>query len=325
MENQVSETPVDWPWEAVPVPLHAALASSLEQQLRPGPVYLLVDPFNGDVEPPIESNPRYAVPGDALRVHAEQLPYLVELKDTRDPLLEQSIAWAVEEHLQACANGSGPCRIGGWLQPHAPHDGAVLARQVGALLLASDAPNRGGYLRLADRRVLALLHQGAGSTPEAPPLLPAIDWGRQLKGIAHWIYLDGNFTLRALQGQPGAATCGPLQLEAAHLQCMADAEAINLGLMAWQRFRHPLPDDAAAQITTLLSRARRHGLRRPDDLAAYAAEALRFPAFEHYPDLPGRIARSLQTDQPLAERLAALRDRWADAPPPAPSLQSYRA
>ncbi|MCY1549439.1 hypothetical protein D9M68_856050 [compost metagenome] len=76
----------------------------------------------------------------ALQSPAEQLPYLVELRDANDPLLAQSIAWAAEEHLRACANGSGPCRIAGWLQPHVPNGGATLARQIGALLRRATRP-----------------------------------------------------------------------------------------------------------------------------------------------------------------------------------------
>lgn len=297
------ETPADWPWDAAPADLLDALTSSLARQLGAGPVYLLIDPMSSDVSPPIDTHPRHSVTGDALQLPAEQLPYLVELRDANDPLLAQSIAWAIEDHLRACANGSGPCCIGGWLQPHEPNDGAALARQIGALLEARNAPGGGHYLRLADRRVLALLHRLES---------PAIDWPRQLAGIAHWIYLDANFALQMLKGQSDPAANRPLQLNAAHWQFVMEAEAINRSLMAWHGFRHPLPDDAVAQVTARLARARRHGLHEAQDLAAYAAEALRFSAFEQYPDLPGRIARSLQTRQPLADRLQALRGHWAD-------------
>jgi len=313
MTTPAFDAPADWPWDAMPADLLDALTSSLARQLAPGPVYLLIDPMSSDVSQPIDTYPRHPVTCAALQSPAEQLPYLVELRDANDPLLAQSIAWAAEEHLRACANGSGPCRIAGWLQPHVPNGGATLARQIGALLQARNAPGGGHYLRLADRRVLALLHRLES---------PAIDWPRQLKGMAHWIYLDANFALRMLQGQSGPAANQPLQLNAAHWQCVIEAEAINRSLMAWQGFRHPLPDDAVAQVMAPLARARRHGLHEPQDLAAYAAEALQFSAFEQYPDLAGRIARCLHTQQPLADRLQALRGRWTDSdtasPPPPP-------
>lgn len=154
------EAATDWPWDAAPSELLAALTSSLSQQLADGPAYLLIDPLLGDVAPPIDARARHSVPGDALRLPAGQLPYLVELKSTQDPLLAQSIGWAVEEHLKACFNGSGAYRIGGWLQPHAPNGASALAHRLGALLVAHGEPQKGRYLRLADRRVLALLHQG---------------------------------------------------------------------------------------------------------------------------------------------------------------------
>ena len=97
---------------------------------------------------------------------------------------------------------------------------------------------------------------------------------------------------------------------------MADAEVINRSLMAWQGRQHPLPDDALAQVMPVLQRARRHGLPTPEDQAAYIAEALTYPTFEAWPELPAHIARSLQSGQPLSERLAALRrgERIDDSP-----------
>jgi hypothetical protein len=306
MQTTSNEAARHWPWSEVPPPLLDALATSLRQRLEDGPVYLLIDPFLGDVQPPVDTHPRLPVPKDDMPVADAQWPYLVEIKDAQDPLLAWSMTWAAREHLHACVNGSGAYRIGGWLQPHAENNGPALARQMGALLVAGDRSRIGRCLRLADRRVLALLNP-----PQLSVETCAIDWAQQLKGLARWIYLDTNFKLQVLHGRPGPAASIALRLTVAHWRLVADAEPINRSLMAWQGFRHPLPDDALSQVTTALERARFRGLRDAEDLAAYVVEALRFPAFEQFPDLQGRIDRSLQTQQPLADRLRALRSHWS--------------
>lgn len=306
MPTTPNELATQWPWSELPQTLIDALATSLMQRLHEGPVYLLIDPFLGDVEPRIDTHKRHAIPKDHMPVSDAQWPYLIEIGDIHDPLLVQSIVWAAREHLYACVNGSGAYRIGGWLQPHAENDGPTLARQVGALLTAGDRSRTGRCLRLADRRVLALLNPPALSVETA-----VIDWTQQLAGMAHWIYLDTNFKLQALRGRPGRAATSALRLTVAHWRLVADAEAINRSLMAWQGICHPLPDDALNQVAKALERARFRGLREPEDLAAYVVEALRFPAFERFPELQGRIDRTLQTRQPLADRLQALRSHWS--------------
>lgn len=313
----MQDHPSDWPWDHLPGTLVPVLAEAMTQQFAFGPIYLLIDPFFSDFELSLDRqgqpHARYDVPGEGLRPPADKLPYLVELKGVNDPLFEQSLQWAAHEHLAACVNGNGAYGIGGWLQPHGAIGGTELARQLGGLFKASGEPNGSSYLRLADRRVLALLQhapQLSAAMPDAPTLRP-IDWAQQLQGIAAWVYLDANFALQRLSGRMGEAGAGPLRLDDAHWRLLGDAEAIHRSLMAWQGTQHPLPDTALTQVAQVLVRARRHGLRTAEDCAAYAAEALRFPAFESWPDLSDRIARSLSTGQPLADRLVALRGQWA--------------
>lgn len=282
------------------------LATSLQQRLAAGAVYLLIDPFLGDVEADTSAYARHPLANEGAQVPAAQWPYLIEIKDAQDPLLAQSLAWAAQEHLRACVNGSGACRIGGWIQPHAGNTRAALARQLGALLVATGTSPAGRYLRLADRRVLMLLNPA-----DLPVEASAIDWAHQLTGMAQWTYLDANFELRTLHGLPGPAASSPLRLNVAHWRLVADAEAVNRSLMTWQGLAHPLPGDALRQVSLALARARVRGLREPEDLAAYVVEALRFPAFETFADLQGRIERTLQTRQPLAARLQALRSQWS--------------
>jgi len=280
-------------------------------------VYLLVDPLAGALDALPEHLHRHPVSHPPLGIAETEAPFLVEFKHAEDPHLSESLAWAVDEHLRACANGSGAYCIGGWLQPYATVTVAGLVNRIGALLQASGAPNAGRYLRLADRRVLHLLDR-LGSLPH-PFTAPPIDWATQLQGIVQWVYLDHNLALQSLRGKPGTADAQPLQLDRAHWHWMLQAEAINRALTAWQATHHPLPEDALARLLPPLVRAQQAGLREPGDQAAYAAEAVRYPAFESWPPLLGRLERALQTKQLLAERLQALRDEWANTPSTPPT------
>ena len=310
--------PAGWPWNGLPAAHEQLNNEALIGQLTPGSIYLLIDPLLGEPEFLSGSIKRYPLPGDAidaLGIPAEQTPFLLELENADDPWLQASMAWAITEHLQACANGSGACAIGGWLQTNKPNTAVDLAAQLGALLRASGAPNSGRYLRLADRRVLALL-QAAPALPALPEGLhvPAIDWAVQLQGIACWAYLDHNFALQTLRGQAGESRDQPLRLGSAHWQLLAQAEAINRSLMAWQATHYPLPAEALVRIIPALARARGHGLQTPDDLAAYAAEAMRQPAFESWPRLKKIAALIPGTQQAMSDALDLLRHEWAGKP-----------
>ena len=302
--TKVAVAPVDWPWDHLPVEVSQSLALSMAEQFDVGPIYLLIDPMLGPVEQLPPHLERYPIPGDGLGITPDDMPFLVEFETCDDPTLIDSLSWAAAEQLKAIAAGSGAYRLGGWLQPHDTGPAVDLADQIGGLLRAQGGANGGRYLRLADRRVLDLLRHAA---------TPPIDWTAQLQGISNWVYLDRNFKLCSVRGRPGLATTDPLRMSPAHWDLVAQAEAINRSLMAWQRTTHPLPDNAVHQLLPALLRARQQGLQRPDDQAAYAVEAVRYPAFEQWPNLPGRIARSLKTRQPLADRLEALRDQWSDA------------
>ncbi|CAN5875922.1 hypothetical protein BH11PSE13_BH11PSE13_13390 [soil metagenome] len=303
---------MDWPWDRLPSDMARSLAISLREQFIDGPVYLLVDPLLSALDALPSHLARYVIPGDGLGIATEETPFLVQFENRDDPWLEESLRWAVTEHLKACFAGSGAYRVAGWLQPHEEGAAEDLARRLGALIKTSRASSRGRYLRLADRRVLALLHS-ATRTPDALTT-PAIDWSLQLQGIATWSYMDHNLALQSLRGRQGTMVNEPLRLDAAHWDLLAQAEAVNRGLMAWQCTTHPLPDDALKRLIPALARARQHGLQLPEDQAAYAAEAMRHPAFEQWPDLRGRIERSLKTQQPLEDRLEALRGQWINAP-----------
>lgn len=314
----MQNTPSDWPWRNLPDILVPLLTETLARQLTAGPLFMLVDPFSGDLELGANSqgrpHQRIAVPDAGLNQSAEQLPYLVEISDACDPLLTQSVEWAALEHMVACnAGGDGPYRIGGWLQPHEAGTGTALARQIGFLLHASGKPQHGRYLRLADRRVVALLHCAPTLTTAMPakPALRPIDWQKQLQGIAAWIYLDANFGLQRLSGNPGAPVTGSLQLDAAYWHLMGSAETINRTLMAWQGTRYPLPQDALVQAAQRLMAARQAGLSDSQDCIAYATEALNFPAFAQWARMQEYIVYCQKHRQAFALQLPVLRKQWS--------------
>ncbi|MCY1215038.1 hypothetical protein D9M72_268730 [compost metagenome] len=305
-----------WPWEAPPVALVARCSAALLSQLAyDRPVYLLIDGFSGSPEGlgEVGRHRRHAIDVERLKVPPDRAPYLLELEDRHDPLLDLSLVLAIQEHLNACADGSGPSRVGGWLQTHRHGgNGATLARQLRGLFHARGAPGKGRYLRLADRRVLGLLHQAPRAHSVLP--LPPIDWSSSLQGIASWAYLDMNFDVQALRGAAGDSLPRPLKLEAPHWTLPVRAEAINRTLMAWQRTRRRLPADALAQALHKVGNASRRGLADPKTQAAYAAEALQHPAFEAWPGLDPCLAETVRRGWPMAEVLAQQRVHWM--PPP---------
>ncbi|MDH6168430.1 hypothetical protein M2282_003583 [Variovorax boronicumulans] len=311
MSNSASPAPnlPPWPWDTPPVKLIETCSAALLSRLAYGrPVYLLVDAFSGSPDGfDAVDRPRHPINTKYLKVLPERAPYLLELEDRHDPLLDQSLISAVQEHLNACADGGGPCRIGGWLQTHGS-DGAALAIQLSALFRARGAPNGGRYLRLADRRVLALLQQASRLQDVLP--LPSIDWSLGLQGIAVWTYMDMDFDLQSLQGAAGESRPRPLKLEASHWTLLLQAEAINRTLMAWQRVCHPLPGDAAARALYKVRCASQLGLVGPENQSAHAAEALQHPAFEAWTGLSHCLAETILHEWPLADVLAQQRANW---------------
>lgn len=299
----------DWPWDDVPAVLVESRSTQLMSRFAWGrPVYLLIDPFLGDVQGLDDHDrPRYPIDGKPFDVPSHRSPYLIELEDRHDPLLEVSLTLAVREQLVACAVGSGAFRIGAWLQTHGG-DGAALAKQLGSLFRVRGAPGGKRYLRLADRRMLALLHRMPHL--ESRPLMPAIDWPEMLKGLAEWVYLDMNFNLQSLQGTPGESRPRPLKLEVSHWALPLQAEAINRTLMAWQQLRYPLPDDAAAQALHKVTNALRRGIADPQDQAAYSVEALCHPAFEGWQALDDQLALLRQFGGRMQDMLAEQRTHW---------------
>jgi hypothetical protein len=205
------------------------------------PTFLLIDAlvgeplFIGEAEPgedpqrlretawqrPVQ---RIALHGSCkLPVH--QHPYLVMLEGVNDPLLEQTMEMAERERHDALAdgldgNGMAVHRIGGWLQSTmAPSE---LSAHIASLLrLRTDAPTVCRYLRLVDRRTLALLCHVAGVARVVA----------QMGGLQTWCYLDVQGELAVLQSS--GAPSRPVCLNTAEWQTMANGMGFNRALAQW--------------------------------------------------------------------------------------------
>ncbi|RZI77800.1 MAG: hypothetical protein EOP80_03410 [Variovorax sp.] len=325
-----------WPWDGPPRDLLERRVGQLADQLRPGPVYLLVNPMLGGDPPGIEVDEEEATaewpagPQQAreaawsrtvhslhtpeFRRHKEiRFPYLVRLEGVPDPLLAASVEWAMQEHLVGCAQGGGAYRIGGWLQAHGAvdhpialerlasnvdHDGQALARQLTRMIQWKDQ-----LICLFDRRVLHTLRIGG----------TRIDWPGALQGIQRWNYLDHNFNLQTLEGPRGQPADKPLLQNATHATLIAQCLAIHRAQSILLRTVFPLPDDTLPTLAAKVEKAGHH-LSYAEDQAAYAAEALLEPAFEHWPQLPQLTAAIRRTRQELADALVVLRHEWAGKP-----------
>jgi hypothetical protein len=118
-------------------------------------------------------------------------PYLVELDGPRDPWLDVTIGWAVQEAVASWTDTRHegvPHRVGGWLQSAAP--APELTRMLSAwLTLSTEAATTARYLRVADRRVWSLVVHVLGAGHVAERLAP----------IQHWHWLDAHATWQGLR------------------------------------------------------------------------------------------------------------------------------
>ena len=225
-----------------PDPVPQVDATTIRDSLDPFvPVFVLVDPMLGDPLPGDDAqqgtNPQSRrealwqreVEGIALHPRAplsqHQHPYLVALHSRDDPLLEITLKLAHAERAEVLADGldgdgSGTHRIGGWLQSSLPP--AQLAAVLSAMFrVNTTALTRATYLRLADRRVLALLREVAGDVRVAG------QFGR----LQRWTYLDMQGHLSTLQSDSEEAIS--LCLNDTEWSCMEQGEALNRTLAQW--------------------------------------------------------------------------------------------
>lgn len=212
----------------------------LSAELNPGlPVYVLMDPLGGEPWPPqpgadLNEQRKEAWGCDvhtlaldpSIKLAASAAPYLLGPLSVNSPVMAQSwelahtdrSAWLSGGVAQA---GAHPWRVGGWLQSHAEPD--VLAAHLAGLMrlhLLPPLSSTARYLRLADPRVLHLIHQLCGQA-----------FWQRLYPIQQWHYVAPSGELlgaKLLQGKHGAPL--PLPLQRAQWQVLQWASVLNQAL-----------------------------------------------------------------------------------------------
>ncbi|MCW7537003.1 DUF4123 domain-containing protein [Aquabacterium sp. A7-Y] len=198
-------------------------------------------------------------------------PYLVELQGPDDPWLATTLELAQAERDQVLSGGldgegAAAHRIGAWLQSALQID--RLAAQLSPLMrVNTEAPTRATYLRLADRRVMALLRHVVGDAKVAA------QFGR----LHSWAYLDLQGRLIVLRSA-GEETQS-LRLSSSEWAVMNEGEAIARTLAQWlgevARRAQGGAQEPAAEVARL-SAAELYGSAR-QALAQAEAAARRWP------------------------------------------------
>ena len=154
-----------------------------------------------------------------------QHPYLVALSGLDDRLLDDTCEIAHSERLAAqeggiSGNGGAAHRIGGWLQSTMHPEN--LAEHLSTLFKVNTAAfTSASYLRLVDRRALALLRHIAGD------MRVREQFGR----LQRWVYLDAFGSLVDLSSAREAPL--PLRLSAEEWRTMEKSEAIHRTMAQW--------------------------------------------------------------------------------------------
>lgn len=314
MQQQASEM-------LAPIPL--ADIKKLRASFDPiTPILVLIDPMLGEPIPgadALASNTDLQTQREALwqrQVMHIQLPrrvplpvgkhpYLVELQGISDPLLEETLELAHAERSAALADGmegegAAAHRIGGWLQSsmHLPQ----LAQHLSSLLrVNTEARTRATYLRLVDRRVLALLRHVVGDERVVS------QFGR----LQRWTYLDMQGQLARLQS-PGEDVTS-LLLSEKEWHVMEQGEALHRTMAQWlgettrtgeSNLCHQPAQQLYAPIRDAIAVARQaaarwpHRFTQPIDEVVWAALTLLHPLLPRNEAVHTLLAQTGTTDDP---------------------------
>lgn len=208
------------------------------------PTFVLVDPMLGDPLPGIESQMSAAetqaareacwdrevtqiLLSDRTALPVTKHPYLISTRGPDDSVIELTLELAQAEKDKAYASGLdgqgiAAHRIGGWLQStmHAHEIADAIAVMC---TVNTKAFTHATYLRLADRRTLALLNYVIGNTRIRGML------GR----IQRWSYLDALGSISTLNGMQDGENADQLCLDHAEWARMQRGELINRSIAQW--------------------------------------------------------------------------------------------
>lgn len=199
------------------------------------PILVLIDPMLGEPLPSADGGGRvdfevaraqgwerdiFQIPlHPSISLPSRLHPYLVAMCGPRDPLIASTLALAHEERLIRSeqgldSDGGSSHQIGGWVQS-SMHP-AVLAEHFSSMLrVRTVARTQATYMRLIDRRVLALLRDVTGDARVAG----------QLGRVKHWSYIDALGHLRTMTSASEFAS--PLVLQKTEWEQMELGAAIH--------------------------------------------------------------------------------------------------
>ena len=269
------------------------------------PIFLLIDPMLGE---PLPGGELVAAGKDAQPIRAaiwqreifsialsqpsplpvHQHPYLVALTGLDDPWLDITLELAHAERRTAMEDGLdgeglAAHRIGGWLQS-TMHPSQLAEALAGMFRVKTDAFTNAHYLRLPDRRVLALLRHVAGDTRVIA----------QLGRLQRWLYLDAYGQLSSLHST--AEDISPLHLSSKEWREMEAGEMLNRTLAQWlgECQRRDAVPSSRIPVATLYPRLQQaiaaikpaatqwpHRFVKVHDQTAWAALNLLHPDFSH--------------------------------------------
>lgn len=298
-------------------------AKYLRASLNPEtPTFVLIDPMLGEPLPtadipcndadlqsmreamwhrsvtPIELSQRTKLP-------PHQHPYLVAMQGITDPLLETTLAIAHSERLQAqidglAGEGAAAHRIGGWLQStmHSPQ----LAAHLSVMLQVNTAvPTTSTYLRLIDRRTLALIRHVTGDAGII----------NQFGRLQSWVYLDVQGSISALKSSGEHTTT--LRLDHHQWSRMQEGEMLNRTLAQWlgearrlgqthlcERPAQTLYEPLFKAVASARQAAKLwpHRFSLPIDQSIWAALSLLYPALEKEPAVGHLLQNTRLQDEP---------------------------
>ncbi len=261
------------------------------------PVFLLIDPVVGDPlagsvdaqtlsdlssqREQVWQRPVRCVALDPrVPLRPDQYPYVVALQGPNDPLYEMSFELALSERDTALSDGldgSGRAsyKIGGWLQTNAGIADLCSALQL-LMTVNTEALTKARYLRLADRRVFALLRYVVGD----------VRLSGQLGGVKRWIYLNHYGACEAIHAIDH--TGQPLRLTADEWHRMELGERLHRTIAMWlgelagrgmhapTTPSHSLFESTLEALQAALSSAQRwpHRFIENDDVLVWAALGL---------------------------------------------------
>ena len=244
---------------------------------------------------------------DRISLPLSQHPYLVGLEGSADPILELTLELAQAEQEKACSDelegkGMAAHRIGGWLQ--SSMHSRQLAETIAVMCnVNTEAYTLARYLRLADRRALALLRHVVGESRIRGML------GR----IQRWSYLDAMGEIATLNGMEMGIDSTPVRLSLAEWHHMELGEVIHrtlaqyLGELGRSGLGPALhctaanlydPATNAVEVARQAARTWPHRFLEPSDQTTYATLALLYPALADSPAVQSLLQQAGSSDEP---------------------------